>query len=875
VSDRAIQVLLIEDSHADARLIQEELAEAGVNAFELERAETLAAGVGRLLEGGIDVALVDLSLPDSYGLDTFLSVWRESPAVPIVVLTGLDDEDVAIQAVQAGAQDYLVKGQADANLLTRAIRYAIERHRLLAQLQQRTLELQSSREGLRKVVEKSANGIVIVGKDGTVRSANLAAGTLLGRPCPGLVGQRFEFATVVGATKEIDIGESEAGPRAAEMSVEEIEWDGERAHLVSLRDITDRRQVEEALGESEEEYRSLVENVNVGVYRSSGGPDGRFLKANPAIVKMFGYDSVEDLMGVAVSDLYQEPGDRQQFIAKIGRDEAVKEMELRLRKKDGTPIWASCTARARLGDEGAIKWIDGVVEDISERKNAEALSKAFASLGEKLSSARATKEAARIIVQTADELLGWDACFVMLCSQDAQALQPILFMDHVGGRRVELPLPPGGSEVYPLAQLTSKEGAQLIVREGPREGPALARFGDVDRPSASLMSVAIRHSNTTLGVLSIQSYLPRAYGEQDLSTLQALADHCGGALERIWAEDALRASEALSRTTVGAIDEGIHVVGPDLRIVLFNDTFRRWCKELGLESDAVGRTVFEAFPFLSETVRDDYRQVIETGTPLVTEETHVIAGRQIVTETRKIPVVHDGEVAQVVTAVHDITERRRMEREILEISGREQQRFGQDLHDGLCQHLTGIAFMAQTLAGRLEAKGTPEAKDVAKINALINDAIAQARGLVKGLSPIDLGAGGLSPALEQIAASMGDLFGRPCTFAGDASVVIDDSTTATHIYRIAQEAVNNAARHSQANHVRIGLKSAREHVELTVRDDGVGIPNDLGQCSGMGIRIMNYRASMIGASLRIEEAVGGGTVVTCLLQYPQDRSGGS
>lgn len=993
MSDRVIQILLIEDRPADARLIQEALVEGGANAFELECAETLSAGIDRLLEGGIDVVLVDLSLPDSHGLDTFMSVRRGSPGVPVVVLTGLDDEEVAIQAVQAGAQDYLVKGHADANVLTRAIRYAIERHRLLAQLHGRTDELQSSREGLRKVVEKSANGIVIVGRDGVVRSANFAAGALLGRPCAELVGGSFEFTAVVGGTKEIDIGESEDGRKAAEMSVEEIEWDGEHARLVSLRDISDRRQVEEALGESEEEYRSLVENVNIGVYRNTGGPHGRFLKANPAVVKMLGYDSIEDFMNVSVSAQYQNPKDREEFVAEIARDGAVKEKELRLRKKDGTPIWASCTAKAWHDQGGQIKWIDGVIEDISERKRSEARSQAFASLGEKLSSATATKEAARTIVQTADELLGWDACFVMLYSPESRTLQPVLFMDHVDGNRVEIPAPSAESVGSPLAQQTIDEGAKLILRGSPAGAPTLGRFGNVDRPSASLMSVPVRHFHVTLGVLSIQSYQERAYDRDDLDTLQALADHCGGALERIWAEeavraseakyrqlvetltegvwvidreahttfvnprmaemlgytveemlgkhlftfmddrgveickrllkrrrqgveeqhdfeflrkdgarmytivgttpvtdrdgdyagaiagvqdvterrraeDALRASEALSRTTIGAIDEGIHVVGPDLRIVLFNDTFRRWCKELGLESDMVGRTVLEAFPFLSDRVRDDYRHVLETGEPLTTEETHVIAGREIVTETRRIPVVHEGEVTQVVTAVHDITERRRMEREILDISGREQQRIGQDLHDGLCQHLTGIAFMARTLAGRLEAKATPEAEDVAQIKTLINDAIVQARGLVRGLSPVDLGAGGLRAALEELAASTGDLFGMSCTSAGDASVAIDDSTTATHIYRIAQEAVNNAVKHSKAKRVMISLTRDGEQVELAVRDDGVGLP-DVQRGAGMGLRIMGYRAKMIGGSLRVDAAGGGGTVVRCSLQFPK------
>lgn len=124
------KVLLIEDNPGDMRLVKEALTEAAGTPFELEHVNRLAAGVERLTEGGIDVVLLDLSLPDSQGLDTLCKVRARAPEVPIVVMTSLDDETIAIKAVQSGAQDYLVKGQADSNLLTRSMRYAIERHRL-------------------------------------------------------------------------------------------------------------------------------------------------------------------------------------------------------------------------------------------------------------------------------------------------------------------------------------------------------------------------------------------------------------------------------------------------------------------------------------------------------------------------------------------------------------------------------------------------------------------------------------------------------------------------------------------------------------------------------------------------------------------------
>ena len=132
----AVRVLLVEDNPGDARLIEVALAEARWTRFELERVDTLAAALGRASQGGIDVMLLDLSLPDAHGMQTVRQAYAHAREIPIVVLTGLDDDEMAFQAVNEGAQDFLVKGRADTELLDRSIRYAIERHRALEQVRQ-------------------------------------------------------------------------------------------------------------------------------------------------------------------------------------------------------------------------------------------------------------------------------------------------------------------------------------------------------------------------------------------------------------------------------------------------------------------------------------------------------------------------------------------------------------------------------------------------------------------------------------------------------------------------------------------------------------------------------------------------------------------
>jgi len=146
VNSTSINVLLVEDSLPDARLLQEALAEARAVTFGLVHVEQLSQALKRLLEGRIDVILVDLGLTDSQGLDTFTTLYTQAPDVPVVIMTGLDDEKLAIQAVQAGAQDYLVKGQVVAPLLERALRYAIERYRLVQALEEAREQAQREEE---------------------------------------------------------------------------------------------------------------------------------------------------------------------------------------------------------------------------------------------------------------------------------------------------------------------------------------------------------------------------------------------------------------------------------------------------------------------------------------------------------------------------------------------------------------------------------------------------------------------------------------------------------------------------------------------------------------------------------------------------------
>jgi PAS domain S-box-containing protein len=211
----------------------------------------------------------------------------------------------------------------------------------------------------------------------------------------------------------------------------------------------------------------------------------------------------------------------------------------------------------------------------------------------------------------------------------------------------------------------------------------------------------------------------------------------------------------------------------------------------------------------------------------------------------------------------EITRRKGLEGEILEISDREQQRLGRELHDGLCQHLTAVAFMASSVALRLKNHRVIEAADIEKIAQLVNDAATDTRNLSRALHRIDVDAAGLVDALQDLVDR--EIWRTPCRFEIGSAFQLDDDVAASHLYRIAREAVINANKHAHAREIVVGLNRTRDQVVLTVTDNGVGFKSESSNPPGLGFHIMNYRARALGGRLEIEHLKKGGTRVTCCL----------
>jgi signal transduction histidine kinase len=355
--------------------------------------------------------------------------------------------------------------------------------------------------------------------------------------------------------------------------------------------------------------------------------------------------------------------------------------------------------------------------------------------------------------------------------------------------------------------------------------------------------------------------------KEERSLINVIAGRIGEIIERKNAERALQESEAHNKALLNAIPDLMFQVDNHGTLLGFHEG--KFADLRPFATELLGKNIYvlsDERKSLPRRVLDQamvyVRRALDTGKPQDFEQHISIngAGRDF-----EVRIVGSRE-NEVLGMVREITLRKRLEREILEISGREQRRIGQDLHDSLCQHLAGVGFLSKVLEKKLSSGVPIEAAAATEIVGLIDQAITLTRGFARGLNPVRLEAGGLLLALSELATNTEKFFGITCRLEYDRSIAIDDDVTATHLYRIVQEALNNAIKHGKADTIVISLQTDGKSGILSVEDSGLGFSNTRIQGKGMGLNIMHYRASMIGAALDIRAAKNGGTLVACSFQ---------
>jgi len=216
----------------------------------------------------------------------------------------------------------------------------------------------------------------------------------------------------------------------------------------------------------------------------------------------------------------------------------------------------------------------------------------------------------------------------------------------------------------------------------------------------------------------------------------------------------------------------------------------------------------------------------------------------------------------------EMAERQRLDREIAQVADRERRRLGQDLHDSLGQHLTGTALAAQVLKERLSAKSAPEVAEAEKLVSYLEEGIDLTRNLARGFFSPELDADGLSVALEGLAENISERFAVNCVFRAEGLIPVRDPAIATQLYRIAQEAATNAAKHAAAEQIDICISVDNSELTLAIMDDGVGFPNNPSDSKGLGLRLMRHGAALIGGTFKVRQNGQRGTIATCKVPVP-------
>jgi PAS domain S-box-containing protein len=330
------------------------------------------------------------------------------------------------------------------------------------------------------------------------------------------------------------------------------------------------------------------------------------------------------------------------------------------------------------------------------------------------------------------------------------------------------------------------------------------------------------------------------------------------------AQRARRRSEQQYRVLVETMSDGMVQADDDGNITFVND---RFCEMVGhTRKEIIGSPIAG---FIDDDDREDFRKeafvkkrdrkspyeiLLKTGDG---KKVNAIVSLRHMTADRST-------TPGIVAVFTDITDRKYLERQVLEISMNEQQRIGRDLHDDLGQILTGTGFLCESLTKKLSNKSLPETEEARAVSALINEAKDHTRLLSRGLSPVDVDSGGIANALERLAHGVESMYSVSCSLRCDADLDINDRIVETQFHYIVQESVNNAIKHGKAAHIDISLMKKKGQVHLVVKDDGIGIQLENDFLKGMGISIMRYRANAIGASITISKNREKGTIVSCV-----------
>ncbi len=682
--NKPLRILHLEDEPDYSRLVRSLLDKEGLPA-EIVLVTSRADYEAQVAAGQYDLILSDYVLPDYNGLQALALARRECPAVPFLVVSGTIGEQAAIDSLKAGATDYVLKQWPER--LVPAIRRAVQEVCDRQKRQHAERELLRREQYFGALTENALDVFTVLDAQGRFLYNSPSLRNVLGYEPKELIGRNaFELVhpedrpLTEGALQQVLAEPGKTARLEFRYRHRDGSWrwlevigrnrleDPEVAGvIVNSRDISDRRAIEADLRENEQQYR-LIFDGNPTPMWIFDHETLAFLVVNDAAIEVYGY-SREEFLRMTLADL-RPPGEAPAMAEYLHQLVADK-----IPTRPGfAGVWRHRTRKGSLIDV-ELKWAPVgfkermaslmMVNDITERKRIEHRDAALSQLGHNLSAASSPAEAARTIKAVADELFRWDAFTLDLYSSELDRVLPVLNVDtDRSGRRFEVPLT--GATKFPskMARRVIEQGAELILRQEPVQMPPdVVPIGDTTRPSASLALVPIRNRTRVIGILSLQSYSLNAYNEADLGTLQTLADHCGGALERMRAEQALRSSEMLFHSVWENSVDGMRLTDEAGTMVAVNAAFCRLVGSVRADLEGKAFTVIYARSEEPEQLMAGYRRSFQEQALESKHERQVTLhdGKVLTLEETRSPVDLRGQSRLVLSLFRDVTAQRQLE----------------------------------------------------------------------------------------------------------------------------------------------------------------------------------------------------------------------
>ncbi|MEW6303052.1 MAG: PAS domain S-box protein [Verrucomicrobiota bacterium] len=851
-----VHIIHLEDNEYDAELVHATLEREGIHC-EVTRARSRQQFETELNRADVDLIISDYSLPGFDGVSALRLTRQRHAEVPFILLSGTIGEQAAIETLTNGATDYVLKHQLDRLVpaVQRALREAEERRaRRAAEDAVRERE-----ERFRAFMDHTLTEAFIKDAEGRYVYVNHAMESLVGMPASEIIGKtdfdlwpadfarqfRQHDVEVLGTGHPINIVESatvnDRRVRHWLVSKFPLHDAAGRSYLGGIAvEITDRLRAEQTLTRERQLMKAVLDNAQAAILACDSR--GALTLSNKTAQQWLGEAvapmSLEQLARVCVQA--GVPEDASLFRAL--QEQAVRDVEVQLRPAQGPARTCLVSGQAIADEAGRKLGAVVVMHDISERKRAEAVREQFVNLGRGLSLAATPRDAAHIILEAADKLLGWDACSLNLHFEGTATVAPILGFDLILGERREISTNPPGSELTPLMRKVLESGPQLILRQpGTDPAPDLVPFGDEARRSASILAVPVRHGLKIVGFLSIHSYKPNAYSQKDLETLQALAEHCGGVLERIWSTEQIQQQAALLDESTDAI----FVRDLDQRITYWNRGAQRlygW-----KAGEVLGKRASEIlYKDKSEQAERARAAVMEKGEWIGELNQVTREGKEIVVLSRR-SLMRDaeGKPRSVLQINSDITEKKQLETQFLRTQRLESigTLAGGIAHD-LNNVLAPMIMAVQLLRMNQNDDSTTKLLDTLESSAqrgagMVRQILSFARGLEGERAELQL----KHLIADQIKISK-DTFPRSIKVvsrtAKDLWTVIGDST---QLYQVLMNLCVNARDAMpqggtltvEAENIVLDEHYARLHVEakpgpyvvLTVKDSGTGMPKHI------------------------------------------------